>query len=161
MEGIIMLKKLTVISVALLSLAGCTNGDIYSGDVYSAQQAKQVQSVTYGTITSLRPVKVQTGTDSDGLLGTVGGAVIGGFLGNTVGGGTGRALATAAGAVAGGVAGKGIEGKLGESNGVEIEVKRDSGSTIAVVQTVGQTRFSVGQRVRLADQGGTITVSPL
>lgn len=156
-----MFNKITIISITLLTLAGCSNSDIYSGDVYSADQARQVQSVSYGTITALRPVKVQTNSDSEGIVGTIGGAVLGGFLGNTVGGGTGRALATAAGAIAGGVAGKGIESKLGESNAVEIEIKKDSGSTIAVVQTIKDTRFSLGQRVRLADQGGTVTVSPL
>ena len=42
-------------------------------------------------------------------VGVVGGAVIGGLLGNRVGGGTGKALMTAGGAVAGGYAGNEIE----------------------------------------------------
>ncbi|HEY4079361.1 MAG TPA: glycine zipper 2TM domain-containing protein [Burkholderiaceae bacterium] len=42
-------------------------------------------------------------------VGVVGGAVIGGLLGNRLGGGTGRALTTAGGAVAGGYAGNEIE----------------------------------------------------
>lgn len=39
------------------------------------------------------------------IVGTAGGAVVGGIAGNQVGGGTGQDLATAAGAAAGGLAG--------------------------------------------------------
>ena len=42
-------------------------------------------------------------------VGVVGGAVVGGLLGNRVGGGTGRALMTVGGAAAGGYAGNEIE----------------------------------------------------
>jgi outer membrane lipoprotein SlyB len=42
-------------------------------------------------------------------LGTVGGAVVGGLLGNQVGGGSGRKLATVGGAVAGGFAGNEVQ----------------------------------------------------
>ncbi|MGY3139503.1 outer membrane lipoprotein SlyB [Ewingella americana] len=39
-------------------------------------------------------------------------------------------------------------------------IRRDDGSTIQVVQKVGPTKFSVGQRVSLATSGSTVTVSP-
>ncbi|HJV96571.1 MAG TPA: glycine zipper 2TM domain-containing protein [Albitalea sp.] len=42
-------------------------------------------------------------------VGIVGGAVVGGLLGNQVGGGTGKTVATGAGIVAGGIAGNEIE----------------------------------------------------
>ena len=42
-------------------------------------------------------------------LGVIGGAVVGGLLGNQVGGGTGKKIATVGGAVAGGYAGNEIE----------------------------------------------------
>ena len=89
-----MIKRLLVVAVAAVTLAGCANESM-SGDVYSSSQAKQVQNVTYGTLVSVRPVKIQGGEGSN-ALGMIGGAVIGGLLGNTVGGGTGRTLATAA-----------------------------------------------------------------
>jgi outer membrane lipoprotein SlyB len=86
--------------------------------------------------------------------------VLGGFLGNTIGGGSGRSLATAAGAVAGGVAGQGATGALNRTQGVELEIRRDDGSTIMVVQKQGDTKFSAGQRVAMASNGRSITVSP-
>jgi outer membrane lipoprotein SlyB len=44
-----------------------------------------------------------------GAAGVVGGAVVGGLLGNQIGGGTGKTLATVGGAVAGGYAGNEVQ----------------------------------------------------
>ncbi|WP_409158293.1 glycine zipper 2TM domain-containing protein [Pectobacterium sp. B2J-2] len=154
-----MMKRLLVVTLAGITLAGCANTSTLSGDVYSASEAKQVQTVTYGTIVSTRPVQIQAGEDSN-VIGALGGAVLGGFLGNTIGGGSGRSLATAAGAVAGGVAGQSATSALNRTQGVELEIRRDDGSTIMVVQKQGDTKFSVGQRVAMASNGRNITVSP-
>ncbi|WP_410015029.1 outer membrane lipoprotein SlyB [Sodalis sp. C49] len=154
-----MMKRLLVVTLAGLTLAGCASNNSLSGDVYSANEAKQVQSVTYGTLVGVRPVQIQGGEDSN-VIGAIGGAVLGGFLGNTLGGGTGRNLATAAGAVAGGVAGQGVTSAASRSQGVELEVRKDDGNTIMVVQKQGNTRFSVGQRVAIASNGRNVTVSP-
>ncbi|EHC51354.1 putative outer membrane lipoprotein, partial [Salmonella enterica subsp. enterica serovar Hvittingfoss str. A4-620] len=158
-----MIKRVLAVSLMGLSLAGCVNNDSLSGDVYTASEAKQVQNVTYGTIVNVRPVQIQGGDDSN-VIGAIGGAVLGGFLGNTIGGGTGRSLATAAGArvvhwrprataagaVAGGVAGQGVQSAMNKTQGVELEIRKDDGNTIMVVQKQGNTRFSAGQRVVLA-----------
>ncbi|MBA0168115.1 MULTISPECIES: glycine zipper 2TM domain-containing protein [Pectobacterium] len=154
-----MMKRLLVVTLAGITLAGCANTSTLSGDVYSASEAKQVQTVTYGTIVSTRPVQIQAGEDSN-VIGALGGAVLGGFLGNTIGGGSGRSLATAAGAVAGGVAGQSATSALNRTQGVELEIRRDDGSTIMVVQKQGDTKFSAGQRVAMASNGRSITVSP-
>ncbi|MCY9847475.1 glycine zipper 2TM domain-containing protein [Pectobacterium jejuense] len=154
-----MMKRLLVVTLAGITLAGCANTSTLSGDVYSASEAKQVQTVTYGTIVSMRPVQIQAGEDSN-VIGALGGAVLGGFLGNTIGGGSGRSLATAAGAVAGGIAGQSATGALNRTQGVELEIRRDDGSTIMVVQKQGDTKFSAGQRVAMANNGRSITVSP-
>lgn len=153
-----MLRALAVTLVGF-TLAGCVNDNSLSGDVYTASEAKKVQNVTYGTIVNVRPVQIQGGDDSN-VIGALGGAVLGGFLGNTVGGGTGRSLATAAGAVAGGVAGQGVQGAMNKSQGVELEIRKDDGSSIMVVQKQGNSRFAAGQRVALATNGRQVTVSP-
>ncbi len=95
------------------------------------------------------------------MIGTIGGAVIGGLLGNTIGGGTGRSLATAAGAVAGGVAGNSIEGAVNRTDGVQLVIKMDSGKTIAVVQKADKQAFRVNQRVMLLSNGSSVNVSPM
>lgn len=154
-----MISRVLVVSLVGLTLAGCVNNRTLSGDVVSASQAQQVQNVTYGTILSVRPVQIQGGND-DNVVGAIGGAVLGGFLGNTVGGGTGRSLATAAGAIAGGLAGQEAQGALNRSNGVQMEIREDSGRTIVVTQKQDATRFSVGQRVALIGNGNQVSVSP-
>ena len=154
-----MILRVLGVSLIGLTLAGCVKNDSLSGDVYTASEAKQVQNVTYGTVVNVRPVQIQGGDDNN-VIGAIGGAVLGGFLGNTVGGGTGRSLATAAGAVAGGVAGQGVQGSMNKTQGVELEIRKDDGNTIMVVQKQGKTQFASGQRVVLASNGGQVTVSP-
>ena len=138
-----MILRVLAVSMIGFTLAGCVSSSGLSGDVYSASEAKQIQS----------------GDDSN-AIGAIGGAVLGGFLGNTIGGGTGRSLATAAGAVAGGVAGQGVQGAMNKTQGVELEIRKDDGNTIMVVQKQGSTPFSVGQRVAIAGSGSQVTVSP-
>ncbi|NLK66155.1 MAG: glycine zipper 2TM domain-containing protein [Campylobacteraceae bacterium] len=64
-------------------------------------------------------------SDNQNIIGTVGGAVVGGIVGNQFGGGSGRKLATVGGAIAGGVLGNKIEG----------DMKKDSGCTYKEVTT--------------------------
>ena len=53
---------LPVLAAGLLALAGCANTSPYSGDVYTGNQAKTAQSVSYGTITALRQVRFRAAT---------------------------------------------------------------------------------------------------
>lgn len=153
-------KLVIVVALAATVLSGCANNRTASGDTFTASQARQVQTVTYGTVVSARPVTIQGG-DKNNVAGAIGGAVVGGFLGNTIGGGRGNSLATAGGAVAGGMAGQGVQSAMNRSEGVQLEIRRDDGSSIVVVQAQGPTRFSAGQRVIIAsDRSGTVTVSP-
>ncbi|HCH51511.1 MAG TPA: hypothetical protein DEV59_12610 [Proteus sp.] len=154
-----MFKHLLIGLFTVTALAGCVNTNSLSGDTYSASQAKQAQSVTYGTIVSVRSVNIQAGSDEN-LLGAVGGAVLGGLLGNTIGGGSGRNLATAAGAIAGGMAGQQAQGALNTTKGIQLEVRLDSGKTVAVVQKADNTVYRQGQRVAVIGSGNNLTVSP-
>ena len=63
-------------------------------------------------VTRQAPVK-----DQHQIAGTAIGAVVGGLLGNQVGGGSGKKIATVAGAVAGGAAGRQIQGNSQSKNG--------------------------------------------
>ncbi|MDS1619991.1 glycine zipper 2TM domain-containing protein [Escherichia coli] len=141
-----------------LSLTGCVDNDSLSGDVYTASQAKQVQKICYGTVINVRQVQIQE--DGENIIGAISGAVLGGLLGNSVGGGSGRKLASAAGAIAGGMAGQRIQSAMNKTQGGELEIRKDDGTTIMVVQKQGKTHFSPGQRVVLASKGDQVTVSP-
>ncbi len=154
------IMRLRIIALGILGgmsgiLSGCVTP--MTGDVYSQNNAMQMQTVQYGTIESLRGVQI-AGTQSP--LGMIGGAVVGGLLGSGVGGGLGRNLATVGGAIAGGVAGSAIENNVTQQNGVEIVVRLDNGRTVSIVQAVGAQLFSLGQRVQvLSAPDGTSRVT--
>ncbi len=45
---------------------------------------------------------------------------------------------------------------MNKTRGVELEIRKDDGNTIMVVQKQGNTRFSAGQRVVLASNGSRL-----
>ena len=140
---------------SVLTLGGCMTNQ--SGNVYSREDARRVQTVNMGTIVGLRPVQIE-GTKS--LIGVGAGALIGGIAGSTMGGGRGTYLTAIAGALAGGYVGSKAEEGLTNANGVEITVREDSGYTRAYVQEVGERElFRNGDRVRIMTVNGQSRVS--
>jgi len=134
-------------------IAGCASSN--SGEVYSRDQARRTQTVQLGTVQFVKNIQIE-GTKSS--LGTIGGGVAGGVLGSTIGGGKGQVLAALGGAALGAVGGTVAEEKLTKKAGLEITVKLDSGSSIAVVQEA-DVMYSVGERVRvLTGPDGTTRV---
>ncbi|MCY1212081.1 Outer membrane lipoprotein SlyB [compost metagenome] len=138
-----------------LALGGCQSS--LTGDTYSRDEARQVQTVRMGTIESLRPVKIE-GTKTP--IGAGAGAVVGGIGGSTIGHGRGSAVAAVVGAVAGGLLGAAAEEGITRTQGVEITVREDDGSMRAYVQEVQPNEvFRVGERVRIMTVNGTSRVS--
>lgn len=64
-------------------------------------------------------------------LGAIGGAVVGGLLGNQVGGGSGKKLATLGGAVAGGFAGNELEKRHKTQRVWIVKLEREDGRTLS------------------------------
>ncbi len=153
------MKKLTIALalIASLGMTGCANTDVFSGDVYSADQSKEARSISYGTIVSSRPVKIQA--DNQGVIGTIGGGALGGITGSTIGGGTGRAVASAVGAIAGAMIGSKVEEKVSQVDALELVIKKDDGNEIVVVQKTDPT-LKPGARVRIVG-GSNLNVSAL
>ncbi len=154
------MKKIGLAATLLSSLmmASCSNTDIYSGSVYRGEQAKEARSISYGTIVSVRDVKIQA--DNDGIIGTVGGGVLGGLTGSTIGGGSGRAVASAVGAIAGAVVGSKIEEKATQVSSLEMVIRKDDGKEIVVVQKK-EDGFLPGKRVRIVGSNADLNVSLL
>ena len=149
-------KLFTATVVALsLALGGCASS--LTGDTYSRDEARKVQTVRMGTIESLRPVKIE-GTKTP--IGSVAGAAVGGIGGSAIGGGKGSYVAAIIGAVAGGLIGAATEEGLTRAQGVEITVREDDGSLRAYVQEVQENEiFRVGERVRIMSVNGTSRVA--
>ncbi|MCF7203029.1 glycine zipper domain-containing protein [Pseudomonas oligotrophica] len=153
MRNSILLASFTAVTLAV---SGCASS--LTGDTYSRAEARTVQTVRYGTIESLRPVKIE-GTKTP--IGSGAGAIVGGVAGSGVGGGRGSAVAAVIGAVAGGMLGAAAEEGITRTQGVEITVREDDGTTRAYVQEVEPNQvFRVGQRVRILTVSGTSRVAP-
>ena len=140
----------------LLLTTGCATN--LQGDSYSRDDARQVQTVEFGTLEDVRLVTIE-GTKTP--IGTLTGAAIGGLVGNSVGGGKGSQIAAAIGAVAGGLAGTAAEEGLTKSQGVELLIRLDnSNEIISLVQGHNPERpFYTGDRVRLMTINGQIRVA--
>ncbi|WP_375737940.1 glycine zipper 2TM domain-containing protein [Pseudomonas boanensis] len=151
-KPVLLVASLTAVALAL---GGCQSS--LTGDTYSRDEARQVQTVRMGTIQALRPVKIE-GTKTP--IGAGAGAVAGGIGGSTIGHGRGSAVAAVIGAVAGGLIGAAAEEGVTRTQGVEVTVREDDGSMRAYVQEVQPNEvFRVGERVRIMTVNGTSRVS--
>lgn len=148
-------KSAIIFAAAALAtaLSGCAPG--LGGSSYSREQARREQTVRMGYVESVREVKIE-GTRSG--VGAATGAVAGGIGGSTIGHGRGSAVAAVAGAVVGGIAGQAAEQGITARRGVEVTVKLDNGSMIAITQEADET-FRPGDRVRILSDGATSRVT--
>jgi len=119
------MNKSLIVGLAVGAAAVTTAGAFAGYRMIAAPQSAQVvsakplvkkiktphQECQDQEVTRTKPAK-----DKDRLAGTGIGAVVGGLLGNRIGGGNGKVLATVAGAAAGGYAGNKIEQKMQNGN---------------------------------------------
>lgn len=154
------MKKQVILTalIAAFAVTGCANKSVYSGNVYTGSQAKEVRAISYGTIVSVREVQIQA--PSSGVIGTTAGGAIGGIAGSSMGGGRGSDLLGVLVGTVGAVVGNKIEQGLSKVTSLEMVIRKDDGSEIVVVQKkeAGLTR---GARVRLVGTASDVNVSPL
>ena len=98
-----------------------------------------------GNVESIREIKSRAQGSG---VGAAGGAILGGLLGNQVGGGHGRQLATVAGAVGGAVVGNQVEGNMKATSSYEIHVRLDDGTSRTFHQQ-SAPGWHTGDRVRV------------
>ena len=169
---------------AVLGAVGVTAGgavatySLVSGPQYAEVLAVQPVNETIKTprevckdvtVTRQKPVK-----DQHQIAGTAIGAVVGGLLGNQVGGGNGKKLATVAGAVGGGYAGNKVQENMQEGDTYTTTETRCNTVTDSsakrvgydvqeqVVGKVGQGRMArdPGSRIPLNEQGQLVLAEP-
>ena len=97
---------------------------------------------------TVQQVKLEKRKGEGGAVGIVGGAVVGGLLGNQIGGGTGKTLATVGGAVAGGYAGNEVQKHATSKNVWVTKVKMKDGS-IRNFEQQSQPGWAAGNRVKV------------
>lgn len=124
--------------IAVPVLSGC--------ETQPAFQVSQPAS-RIGTVESIRS---QTVENSNTAIGTIGGALVGGLLGNQIGSGRGRTAATVVGAAGGAYAGNRMTS--GSSLVWIIGVRYDDGS-LATIQQSASPGLRIGDRVRVGNNG--------
>lgn len=100
-----------------------------------------------GVIESVREVDAK-GKGSG--LGAVGGAVVGGLLGNQVGAGRGKDVMTVVGAVGGGLAGNEVEKRVKSTKSYEVTVRLNDGSS-RVVSEAALPAWHIGDKVKVVN----------
>ncbi len=100
-----------------------------------------------GVIESIR--EVESRAEGTGL-GAVGGAVVGGLLGNQVGGGRGKDVMTVVGAVGGAVAGNQIEKQVKSTKSYAITIRLDDGSS-RVINEANAPMWRTGDKVKVVN----------
>lgn len=83
-------------------------------------------------------------------IGAVGGAVLGGLLGNQVGGGRGQDAMTVVGAVGGGFAGNEVEKRMKTTKSYEVTVRLNDG-TKRVISEAGLPAWHTGDKVKVVN----------
>lgn len=149
------MKFLRLLVLASLSVLVQACASSNSGSVYSRDDARRVQTVKTGVVESVRTVKLE-GTKTP--IGTAAGGVIGGVAGGSIGRGAGSTIAAVIGAVAGGIAGSALEEGVTRKDALEITVKLDGGTMIAIVQEADE-QFHAGDKVRILENADTSRVT--
>jgi outer membrane lipoprotein SlyB len=108
----------------------------HSAPSHELQTQPAAVCATCGVIEAVRPIE-QKGQGTG--IGAVGGAVVGGLLGNQMGGGKGKTAMTVLGAVGGGLAGNEVEKRARSETIYEVHVRMDDGSTRTFTQKTAPT----------------------
>lgn len=106
-----MVRQLVTAAVVAVGLTACAADPYYYGYAYDPYGPPPAPYYSYAPPPAYGPAP---GTNT--ALGTVGGAVVGGLLGSTIGRGSGQVAATVGGAVLGGIVGGSIGSNLDERN---------------------------------------------
>lgn len=136
--------KGAVAAVAVVAMFGMAPVAVQAAQSHHGSSADHCSNC--GTVVSTHTY--QRAAEHGSGLGIATGAVVGGLLGNHVGGGNGRSLATVAGAVGGGYAGNEIEKRSRTTTMTEVRVRMSNGAVRSFTES-GGSRHHAGQHVRV------------
>jgi outer membrane lipoprotein SlyB len=143
------MKPTVSLAAMMVAVAAVTTGCASNAPYPQATDySTQADAATYGTVDSIRIVRVDPSTSG---AGAVAGGLLGALAGNQIGSGTGRAAATAAGAIGGAVIGNRVEESRNAPRDVyQISVRLDNGDYRTINQD-NAVDLRAGSRVRVVD----------
>jgi len=130
----------SLLAACSMVLAGCASPPPFQVSEQPAARTGTVESITQDSVQGV-----------NNTVGAIGGAVVGGLLGNQIGGGRGQTAATVVGAAGGAFAGN----QLAQNSGSivwRIGVRYDDGS-LATIQQTSAPNLRIGDRVRVTSTG--------
>ncbi|MFM4823790.1 glycine zipper 2TM domain-containing protein [Aeromonas bivalvium] len=143
------MKAIILIVSSLLCFVTAQTG----AEVYQRNTARPVNQVVFGQVETMRNITQRQVIESaQSGWKTLGGALIGGLIGNQFGGGHGREIATAVGALAGAGAAQYYQsgGEVVENKLVELLIRSDQGALVNVIQDFDSAMvFAQGDKVRI------------
>ncbi|MEJ2479232.1 MAG: hypothetical protein P8Y78_03470 [Acidihalobacter sp.] len=143
--------------VGMLALLGGCAAENYNAQTY--RTGLSAQRVELGTIVAIRNVALQP-DNAGGPVGTIAGGILGSQLGGDSNSFVLHGLGALGGAVIGGMVGQSAGNQMTGSVGELITVRLENGRMVAVTQQAGQG-LRVGQRVQvLYGRGGETRVLP-
>lgn len=123
------MNKFVLCSLVLATMAAGAHAQApaSSSAAASASWSSKHLCETCGLVQSVKQVKIK---GEGGAVGLVGGAVVGGVLGNQIGGGTGKTLATVGGAVGGAYVGNEIQKNVSSKIVWQSKIKMRDGTVV-------------------------------
>jgi len=151
-----MFKRIVSLFLCSVIFTGCAVQQT-SPNAYRSSEALRTGAVEVVTVVRVRQVTI---VDSDGYTSAnsgvpgIVGAVVGGLLGaRVIGGGNGRYIAGAMSGTVSAVAAQAVASRMNRREGLEVIVRKENGSQIAVTQDADQ-QFVSGQQLYLVASGG-------
>jgi uncharacterized protein YcfJ len=132
-------------------------------EVINIEEIKQTVNTPREVCEDVAVTKKAAVKDEHKIAGTAIGAVVGGLLGNQIGGGSGKKVATVAGAAAGGYAGNKVQGNMQDSDTYTTTERRCQTVTDSHENVIGyNVTYKIGEQqgtVRMDEKpGNTIPV---
>ncbi len=146
---LIRLATLPIVALTLATLTACSTPQTAAS--YSRAETRMLQQVQLGELIEVRDVTLDGQSTGQG-------AAMGAVLGGVSGAQRGNATQAAIGGVIGTLLGQGIEDAVAQRKGVELLVKLDDGSLVAVTQQTDGLKYAPGQRVRVLSFNGNARV---
>ena len=147
------MKKLLIAGLLAAAAAGSWAQTPALQTLTDKAKAK-LEMASCNTCATVQTVKQEKRKGKGGILGVAGGAVVGGLLGNQIGGGTGKTITTVGGAVAGGVLGNEVQKKVTSKKVWVTTVKMKDGTSKNFEQDA-QPVWVAGNVVKI--DGSTLT----
>lgn len=144
-----------LIAIILVSIAACDNRRL-TGTSYVRGEVREAQTLRRGVVVDIAQVTIEP--NQTGAGGAVGGLIGGIAAGNTNGHGAKQIIQVVS-IILGGLAGEYIERRALTKGGLEIVIDLEDGSSVSIVQeTDKENPFTVGDQIRLVENGKTLRV---